>query len=171
MAIAAQAVVVGKISGVYGIKGWVRVFSYTEPRTNILHYRPWQLAWPDQSRHQCLDVLEGHSHGGGVVAQLAGIVDRDMARALMGADIYIARDQLPALPAGEYYWVDLIGLQVINTKEVPLGKISEVLATSANDVLVVQGERERLIPFVRPQIVVAIDTAARIVRVDWEAEY
>lgn len=160
----------GKVSGVFGVKGWVKVFSFTEPRENILRYSPWLLKKHGQTRE--IRVLEGQRHGNTVVAGLEGITDRDAAMALMGAEILISRRQLPAAAAGEYYWNDLIGLQVITTAGVSLGKVDHLLETGANDVLVVMdGETERLIPFLQQQTVLNIDLDAGLMTVDWDPDF
>ncbi len=161
--------VVGRVVGVFGIKGWVKVFSHTQPRENILRYDPWWLAEGDGWRRVAL--AGGQRHGKGLIAQVAGVADRDAAQALVGRDIAIDRAQLPALPEGEYYWSDLIGLQVYGTGGVPLGRVKELIETGAHDVLVVQGERERLIPWAVPQIVKAVDLAAGRIDVDWAPDY
>jgi 16S rRNA processing protein RimM len=105
------------------------------------------------------------------VAKLASVDDRDQARQLVGADIAVDRDQLPALAEGEYYWNDLIGFQVVTRDGEELGRVTGLMQTGANDVLVVGGERERLIPFIREQVVVAVDAPARRIEVDWEVDF
>lgn len=162
-------VTVGRISGVYGVQGWVRVFSHTEPRDNILEYNPWQLRLPEGWREVAL--LAGRAHGKGVIAQLDGCGDRDQAARWVGAEIAIRRDQLPATPAGEYYWRDLIGLRVVNAEGVDLGVVDHLLETGANDVLVVRGERERLIPYAPGAVITGVDLAAGELRVDWDADF
>src|SRR5690606_14411485 len=117
---------------VYGVKGWLRIYSYTEPRDNILQYNPWQLRLPDGWRS--VEVLAGRSHGKGVIAQLAGCEDRDQAARWVEAEIAVRRAQLPATPEGEYYWRDLVGLRVVNTEGEVLGVVDHLLETGANDV-------------------------------------
>lgn len=161
---------VGKISGVFGIKGWVKVFSFTGHRENIVRYSPWLLK--KNASTQTVEVLAGQLQGQSVVAQLKGINDRNAAEALMGWDIYIEYAQLPKLKNDEYYWSDLIGLEVENTEGIVLGIVESLLETGANDVLIVQGsERQHAIPFIRLQTVLDIDLAARKMRVDWDADF
>jgi 16S rRNA processing protein RimM len=160
---------VGKISGVFGVKGWVKVFSYTEPRENILSYKHWLLKKGSQDKS--VKAIGGQIQGKGVVAQIEGITDRDQALALMGWDVYISHDQLPALTKGEYYWTDLIGLDVENLEGFQLGKVDSLFETGANDILLVKGERERALPFIREQTVIAIDLAERKIIVDWDADF
>lgn len=162
-------VTVGRVSGVYGVKGWLRIYSYTEPRDNILQYNPWQLRLPDGWRS--VELLAGRSHGKGVIAQLAGCEDRDQAARWVDAEIAVRRAQLPATPEGEYYWRDLIGLRVVNTEGEALGVVDHLLETGAHDVLVVRGERERLIPYALGEVVTAVDLEAGELQVDWDADF
>lgn len=162
-------VILGRINGLYGIRGWVKVFSYTNPKTNILHYAPWQVH--DQNDWHPLTLCGGQAHGKGIIAQLTGYETRDQAAQLLGAEIAIERQQLPDLQAEEYYWTDLIGLQVINQDNIHLGQVAHLFATAANDVLVVNGERERLIPFLLDRTILEIDLTQRCLRVDWDAQF
>ncbi len=156
----------GRISGIYGVKGWIRVFSYTRPAENILNYPFWYLKHrDDETLHK---VREGRTQGKGLVVSLEGIEDRDTARLLVGADIYIERDQLPSLPEGEYYWTDLLGLQVINRQGQSLGEVVEILETGAHDVLVVKGEGRELIPWVWGTYLLDVDLEAGRITVDWQ---
>ncbi|WP_126455778.1 ribosome maturation factor RimM [Sulfuriflexus mobilis] len=167
--VAQNMIVVGKISGLYGVRGWCKVFSHTEPRDNILKYSPWYLrkdnAW------QAVEVVEGRQQGKGIIVHLQGCDDRDAAAALMGTEVAIKPEQRAGLAADEYYWSDLIGCQVETLDGVELGHIESMMETGANDVIVVAGERERLIPFVQGDVVVEVDTAARRVRVDWDPDF
>lgn len=160
----------GEISGVFGVKGLVKVFSFTEPRENIVRYSPWLLQKNDQSWE--VKVLSGQRHGNVVVAELENIGDRDAALALMGAKILIRKQQLPKPKPGEYYWADLIGLAVKTESGVMLGRVDHLLETGANDVLVVSdGEHERLIPFLQQQTVLQIDLDAGLMIVDWDPDF
>lgn len=162
-----RRVVLGRITGLYGVKGWVRVYSETEPREGILSYSPW-LIGQDLSERRLLD---GRRQGRGVVAHLEGCDDRDQAAELLGQEIAVWRHQLPPPRPDEFYWIDLEGLTVINRAGVELGLVSHLFATGANDVLVVRGERERLIPFVWEQVILEVDFAQRLIRVDWEPDF
>jgi len=160
----------GQISGVFGVKGWVKVFSYTQPRENILSYSPWFIR--KNEKLQEVKLIKGQRHGHAVVAALEGIEDRDAAMAWVGAEILISRQQLPKPPAGEYYWADLVGLTVKNTEGVFLGAVDHLLETGANDVLVVlDGERERLIPFLQQHTVIDVDLEQRLMIVDWDPDF
>lgn len=165
----ANPVVVGKIAALYGVRGWVKVFSHTDPRDNILRYQPWLVnisgAW------QTLEHAEGRIHQQGIVARLDGYDDRDSASALLGCEIAVRPEQLAVLSRGEYYWSELIGLKVVTTEGVSLGVVEKLLETGSNDVLVVQGERERLLPYLPGSVVIDVDKAAGVMRVDWDPEF
>ena len=160
---------VGKISGVFGVKGWLKIFSYTEPRENILTYSPWQLRKGEWCER--LEVSGGRRQGNALVAQLDGIEDREAAARLAGCQIFIEREQLPAAGGDEYYWTDLCGLKVFNRDGQELGVVDHLLETGANDVLVVTGERERLIPFLMGNTVIKVDLAAGCLHVDWDPDF
>lgn len=161
---------VGKISGVFGIKGWIKVFSFTAHREAILQYSPWLLK--RNSTTKVLEVVAGQLQNQLVVAQLKGIDDRNTAEALIGWEIFIDKSQLPPARQDEYYWSDLIGLQVENTEGVVLGVIDSLLETGANDVMIVQSEyRQHAIPFIQRQVVLEIDLATRKMHVDWDADF
>ena len=162
-------VTVGRISGVYGVKGWLRIYSHTEPRDNILNYNPWQLRLADGWRS--VELLDGRPQGKGVIAYLAGCDDRDQAARWVDTEIAVRRSQLPATQAGEYYWRDLIGLRVVTLDGEELGTVDHLLETGAHDVLVVQGQRERLIPYVLGDVISTVDLAAGELRVDWDPEF
>lgn len=160
---------IGRISGVYGLHGWVKVYSYTEPRENILAYSHWHVHTRGQWRP--MEVAEGRGHGKGVIARLAGCEDCDAASLLVGAEIAVTRKQLPPAGPGEYYWVDLEGLRVVTLSGIELGTVDHLFETGSNDVMVVKGERERLIPFIQGAVVVQVDLEHRIMRVDWDPEF
>ena len=165
-----QSIIVGEVSGVFGIKGWIKVYSFTEPRENILNYSPWVLRKGTDVKS--VEVVDGHLQGKAVVACLSGVHDRDVAASLSGYKISIDAAQLPEPDEGEYYWRDLIGLKVETEQGVSLGVVDYLLETGANDVLVVkEGDRERLIPFLQGQFVKNINLAAGLMIVDWDAEF
>lgn len=162
-------VVVGRVSGIYGIKGWVRVFSHTAPRHGILDYPVWYLKSREGWKRWTLSG--GQQQGKGVVAHLSGIDDRDIARQLMDQDIAVSRSDFPAVAEDEYYWADLEGLSVITREGVELGTVDCLMATGANDVLVVKGDRERLVPFIRDQVILNVDLEGGVLTVDWDPEF
>jgi len=160
----------GEISGVFGVKGWVKVFSHTSPRENILHYSPWQLKRKDQI--QQVKLRTGHRQGKGVVASLESLDNRDIATGYIGWEIWIKKSQLPVLATGEYYWTDLIGLQVETNQGVALGRVDSLMETGANDVLIVKDrQQERLIPFVFDQFIKTVDLTSKQIIVDWDPDF
>lgn len=163
-----RLITVGHISGVYGVHGWVKVFSHTEPRENILGYSPWHIRRAE--RWEPIALLDGRRQGKGVIARLEGCADREHARALIGAEIAVEREQFDETAPGEYYWADLVGLEVVTRDGVTLGRVDHLIETGANDVLVVAGERERLIPFVPDRYIVEVDVEGGRMVVDWAPE-
>jgi 16S rRNA processing protein RimM len=161
-----QPVILGRVVGLFGVRGWVKVHSYTEPREALLEYRGWLLG--RDGDWQPVEVAEGRQHGKGIVVRLQGIEDRDAAAELLGSDIGVDRDVLPEAEDGRYYWADLEGLTVVDRDGTELGKVAYLMATGANDVLVVDGPVERLIPFVPETVILDVDLAAGVIRVDWE---
>jgi 16S rRNA processing protein RimM len=161
-----QPVVLGRVSGLFGVRGWVKVYSYTEPREAVLNYDRWLLSVKDGWREAT--VAEGQRHGKTVIARIDGYVDRDEAAKLVGAEIGVPRNELPETARGEYYWSDLEGLAVVHRDGTELGKVDHLLETGANDVLVVRGEKERLIPFVMDKVVLGVDLDKGVIEVDWE---
>jgi 16S rRNA processing protein RimM len=167
-----RRVEVGRIVGLHGVRGGLRLESWTEPRTRIFQYRPWTLVMPTDEEREFAGA-RGEAHGKGLLAELPGIDDRDQAQALQGARIFVPRSVLPALAEGEYYWTDLEGLEVVTLDGTGLGRVSHVVATGANDVLVVRENsgRERLLPFVPGQYVKDVDLAAMRIVVDWDPDF
>lgn len=164
-----DVLIVGRINGLYGVRGWLRIFSYTEPRENIIHYSPWLIG--TEGRWRNVEVDDGRAQGKGVVVKLLGCDDRDAASLLIGQDIAIRRDQLEALASGEYYWADLEGLRVVTMNGIELGVVDHLFETGANDVVVVRGERERLLPFVQGDVIRKIDLQRGVMEVDWDPDF
>lgn len=159
----------GHISGVYGIQGWLKLISGTSPRHALLDFNPLYLQVGDT--WQELQVEAGQIHGKGLIIKFVGYDDRDLAARLVGCEVAVQREQLPDTNPNEYYWADLLGLRVMGLDDTDLGTVSSMLETGANDVLVVQGDRERLIPFVQGQIVKEVDLHTGFIRVDWDADF
>lgn len=164
-----ELISVGKISGVFGVKGWIKVYSFTDIRESILEYSPWLLMKAGNSK--TIEVADAAIQGKALIAQLKGINDRTSAEALVGWEIFIRPEQLPKLSEGEYYWSDLIGLNVETQEGVALGLIDGLLETGANDVMMVKGEKDRAIPFLQGQTILSIDLTARKMIVDWDPEF
>jgi 16S rRNA processing protein RimM len=164
-----RRVVLGKVGGLYGVRGWVRLWSFTDPVENLLDYRELELG--RGGRWETIRLAEGRRQGESLVARFEGCADRDQAAPLVGAELAVARDRLPAPAVGEFYWADLVGLEVVTTGGISLGRVDHMMATGANDVMVVAGERERLLPFVREQFVIEVDLAGGRIVVDWDPEF
>jgi 16S rRNA processing protein RimM len=162
-------VIVGTVAGVFGVKGWIKVRSETEPVSNILQYSPWYLKSEKNGEWSRYEVEQGQRHNKGLIAHLEGCDDRDVAAGLVGHQIAVDRSQLPETEEGEYYWSDLIGLVVENRQGRKLGTIRDLLATGANDVLVIRdGESEVLIPYVIGHYIDKVDLEQGKMFVDWE---
>ncbi|MEW8317180.1 MAG: ribosome maturation factor RimM [Candidatus Thiodiazotropha sp.] len=164
-----ELITMGRVSGLFGVRGWLKIYSHTSPREGITRYRDWYLRQGGGWRHY--RVAAGHRHGRGVVVQLEGIDDRDLAAPLIDCDIAVQREQLPALEPGEYYWTDLQGLRVVNLDGIELGVVSHLFETGANDVMVVRGERERLIPYTTGLAIREVDLEQGRILVDWDPEF
>lgn len=162
-----KPVVIGRISGLFGVRGWVKIHSFTDPREAILDYGNWLIGTGGEWRPMA--VAEGRPHGKTIVARFEGFEDRDDAAALVQAKIGIDRLQLPDTADGEYYWSDLEGLTVERKDGEVLGTVAYLLETGANDVLVVkEGDRETLIPFLMEKVIMDVDLARGVIRVDWD---
>ena len=162
-------ITLGKISGVFGIKGWVKVYSSTATREAILDYSSWLLKV--DAEWKAYTVINGQIQGKAIVAQLDGVDNRDLAERLVGCTVAIRREQLKPLRNNEYYWADLLGLEVVNTQGQAFGKVDSLFETGSNDVLVVQGERERLVPWIMHQVIQSVDLNEKRIVVDWDADF
>lgn len=163
-------VTLGRVTAAHGIQGWVKVVSDTSPRENIVRYSPWYLG-PAGGR-RAWEVRAGRLQGKGVVAKLGGCNDRDTAEGLVGYEIAVPRAQLPPTTVeGEFYWADLVGLRVETLDGVVLGQVERLFETGANDVIVVAGDRERLVPYLWQRVVREVDLKAGVMRVDWDPDF
>jgi len=164
-----EVLVMGRIASPFGVRGWLRVNAFTSVADNLLDYSPWYLKLKGQ--WQAVEPLAGRHHGKGLVVQLKLCHDRDAAAALTGTEVGIYRSQLPPVDADEYYWSDLIGMQVITHDDQVLGVVDHLLETGANDVIVVRGEQEYLVPYIRGQVVESVDLETRVIRVNWDPDF
>lgn len=162
-------IVLGQVSGLFGVKGWVKIFSYTDPREAILDYRDCLLGSTDNWSKA--EIAEGQLHGKAVIVRFAGVSDREEAAAIIGREVAVSRDRLPQPDAGEYYWADLEGLAVLDPDGEKLGVVSKILATGSNDVLVVQGDKEILIPFLMNDVIISVDLEKGEIVAAWEADW
>ncbi len=165
----ADWVVVGRFGRAHGIKGFITVHSFTEPRDNILQYKDWHVRIANQ--WQPLKIVHLESTDKSILAQIEGYHEREQVTRLTNVDIAVRRNQLPPLKPGEYYWHELVGMQVINQQGQPFGTVIEILPTGAHDVLVVEGEKRHLIPYLPGQFVMNVDPSQQIITVDWDLDF
>jgi 16S rRNA processing protein RimM len=165
---AENLVIMGRIVAPYGVQGWVKVLPDTEALDGLLDYQTWQIGKDDDWKS--IELKSGKLHNDVLVVKLEGINDRDAAFACKGLQVAVPRDLLPELDDSEYYWSDLIGLAVKNQQGVEFGQIVDVFETGANDVIVVKGEIERLIPFAE-QTIIEVDIKQQTMLVDWDKDY
>lgn len=160
-------IIIGKIGAPYGVKGWVKIQSFTDPLENILHYQTWFLADKEQLwKEVATDSRE--VHGQSLMAKFSGINSPEEARLLTGKLIAISREQLLPLKKDEYYWSDLQGLAVINKEGAKLGVVTSLMETGANDVLIVKGEKEFAVPYITGKYILSVNLERREITVDWE---
>ncbi len=169
-----EMLVVGKITGCYGIKGWVKIHPYTQTPENFLEFGGWQLQRRGVFEPVKFDVIK--RQGRGLVAHIAGVDERTLAESYRGLELAVPETTLPALPEGEYYWRDLQGLQVwcqVGGDRILFGTVDYLIETGANDVLVVKASegsvdtRERLIPYLPGSTVIRVDLEEALIEVDW----
>jgi len=160
-------IILGRLGTVHGVQGWIKLHSFTHPSSNILnHIQDWQIKDPQWTP---LPIEKHKAHGDGYVIKIKGIDDREIAKRFTNKDIAIERDLLPETQPNEYYWSDLEGLSVITQEGVTLGKIDHLMNSGANDILVVKGDRKRLLPFLK-HVIVKVDMEAQQIIVDWNPE-
>jgi len=160
-------IIIGKIGAPYGVKGWVKIQSFTDPMENILDYQPWFIAGKN-GRWQEIATEDRQIHGQGIMAKFVGIDTPEEVRLLTGKTIAMTREQLPTLKKDEFYWSDLIGLTVISKEGVAVGKVTGLIETGSNDVLIVKGEKEFAVPYLLGKTVLSVDLDKREIHVDWE---
>lgn len=159
----------GRVGAPHGVRGWSQCWSFTDPPQNLLQHRRFEAT--RRGQRQVLEVADSRMQGERVLLRFADVDDRDAAARLTGFELAVPRAVLDAAPAGSWYWHDLVGLAVVTVDGTPLGRVDHLIGTGVHDVLVVQGERERLIPFALPQVVKKVDLDAGCIEVDWDAEY
>ena len=165
-----RRILLGRIVGAFGIRGQIKIESWTEPRDAIFRYQPWILRDALGNERQ-FDGARGKESGKHLVATFPEVTDRDVVEAMRGTDIYVLRSALPPPKAGEFYWIDLEGFRVVNLEGVDFGTVSHLFSTGANDVLSVRGDRERMVPFVEPDFVKSIDFDGGLITVDWDPDF
>jgi 16S rRNA processing protein RimM len=159
----------GRVTAPFGVKGWVKIYALTAPATNLCDYSVWWLGREGDWRET--KVVAARAHGSALIAQLEGVADRDAAATLKGMIIAVPRAQLPPVAEDEFYWADLIGLRVLNAQQHEFGRVTRIVQTGANDVLVVDADgHETLIPFIA-DVIRAVDLATGVIRVEWGRDY
>lgn len=171
-----EKIVVGRLGAVYGIKGWLKVSSFTDDPENIFSYNPWTVG--QGKLWQTVNIVEWRRHNKGLIVKLEDVDVREKAQLLTGMDICVSPEQFPDLSEDEFYWRDLVGLAVVNTAGYKMGTVKSLLETGSNDVLVVKANandafsiNERLIPLVEDQVIKSIDLDAKLITVDWDADF
>ncbi|WP_367680298.1 ribosome maturation factor RimM [Candidatus Fukatsuia anoeciicola] len=171
-----QPIILGKIGSVYGIHGWLRVFSYTENTNNIFNYKPWFVQ--QEREWQYIELENWKCHNQDFIIKIKNINNRETASQLTNSKIIVDTLHLPTLSNGEYYWKDLIGCQIVTTHGYQLGKIINIIETGSNDVMIVKanlkdafGIKKRLIPYLDGQVIKQVDIIAQRIEVDWEPDF
>ena len=164
-----KLVTLGRVSGLLGVKGWLKIFSYTDPRDSIVDFETWVLRIGNDE--QTVELEGSRKHARTVAVKLKAIDDRDQAQTLVGADIAVERDALAPCQPGEFYWADLQGSAVVTVQGEPLGRLDYLFETGGHDVMVVIGDRQRLIPFVQGKVVREVRLEQRLIVVDWDPTY
>lgn len=170
----AETLVVGKVGAPYGVQGWIKVNSYTDELSGIFEYAPWFIGDENQAFH----VEKWRIHKNGLVAKLDGIDDRDGADRIKNLEISINIEQLPALDGDDFYWRELVGMEVKTVKGYHLGSVKEMFATGSNDVMLVDanpndafGKKQRMIPYLYDQVVIEVNRESKLITVDWEPDF
>jgi 16S rRNA processing protein RimM len=163
-------IVVGRFGRTHGVVGWLNVYSFTYPKENILRFSPWLIQKNQNNVWQVAAIEKSAQKGTSFLVKLRDCNTPEIARNYANLDIAVYREQLPKLANNEYYWVDLLGLKVVNQRGVVFGFVEELMATGSNDVLVVKGEKKRLIPYIS-KVVLKVSLLDKVIIVDWEAEY
>ena len=162
-----KKILVGKISNPHGIKGWVKVISFTDPIDNILSYKKWTISDNETEKTYCLE--DSRIQGNKIVIKLEGVNNRDDADLLKNLQIEINRSDLPKLEENSYYWEDLVDFNVINIKGMHVGKVDSLFRTGSNDVLVIINETKQrlLVPFIMEEVIKYVDLAKELISIDW----
>ena len=161
-----EMVAVGRIGSPFGVRGWLKVKSFTEPLDNIINYQPWLLSI--KGKQVTVRVLDGKIHGSTILAKIEGCDDRDQALGFVNAEIYVRRDQFAELEEGEYYWSDLIGLTVIKADGHKLGIVDNLFSTGANDIMLVKGDKDYYVPFIMNNTVISVSLKTGTIQINWD---
>ncbi|MBI2786212.1 MAG: ribosome maturation factor RimM [Legionella longbeachae] len=162
-------IVIARFGRPHGIKGFVTVHSFTEPRENVLNYADWHACM--NNKWQPIKLLHAEVQNKSIIVQVEGYPDRELVAQLTNIEIAVQQAQLKNLAPGEYYWHQLIGMNVTNQKGELLGKVVEIIPTGANDVLVVEGNKRYLIPYLPDQFILEINPDQQVITVDWDVDF
>ena len=162
-------IIIGRLGAAHGVQGWMKLHSFTQPKENIFSYHPWLIQI--NSRWETVNNITSRQQGSGFIVKLPKLVNRDQAQEYTNTDIAINRAQLPELGENEFYWSDLQGLTAINESGIILGTVDHLIETGANDVLVIKGKKEHLIPYLLGQFVKKVDLLEKTIHVDWDPEF
>ena len=165
-----KKIYLGKITGAHGIKGWLKIRSFSSPLENILKYPQWIIN--NQGEEDFYSIEQGRKQNNKIVVKLEKIDDRNTAESLINSKIQILRSDLPKLSNENYYWSDLVGLSVLNSEDKVIGKIESLIETGANDVMVVNTSKDEriLIPFVMHEIIKEVNVDLNYIKIDWPIE-
>lgn len=164
-----QWVIVGRFGRPHGVKGFITLHSFTEPKENILGYNDWHMFIDNQ--WQPVQLLCAEVRNKAIIATVEGYPERDSVALLTNVDVAVSKKQLAALKAGEYYWHELIGMQVINQQGEQFGEVTEVMPTGSNDVLIVEGDKRHLIPYLPGECIISISGEQNLITVDWDVDF
>lgn len=165
----ANWVVVGRFGRPHGVKGFITIQSFTEPRDNILRYTDWHVLL--NNTWTPIKILSVEVHNKAIIAKVEGYPERELVACLTNVEIVVDKEQLAALEPGEYYWHQLVGMRVVNQKGDSFGIVTEIMPTGSNDVLVVQGEKRHLIPYLPDQFIIEINDGQKVITVDWDLDF
>lgn len=171
-----EPVVLGKLGSCHGIKGWLKITTYTDSVEGIFDYSPWLIK--EQGEWREVKVTQWRFQGKAVIAELEGVTTREQAQMLTNCEIAVPAEDMLDLPVDEFYWRDLIGCEVVNINGYNMGKVQQIVETGSNDVLLVKanakdgfGKVERMIPFVTEQFIQSVDISAKQILVDWDPDF
>jgi 16S rRNA processing protein RimM len=176
MSSASDILIIGSIGAPYGVKGWVKINSFTQNKDSIFDYAPWNIKL-EHGANQVIKVEQWRSHAKSLVAKLESVEDRNAAELIKNAQISIESSELPELD-NDFYWKDLIGMQVVTDKGYEMGVVKDMFETGANDVMLVKakindafGQKERLLPFLHDSVVLSVNKDGNIITVDWDPAF
>ncbi|KTD05691.1 ribosome maturation factor RimM [Fluoribacter gormanii] len=162
-------IIIARFGRPHGVKGFVTVHSFTEPRDNVLKYENWHAFI--NNKWQPIKLLRAEVQNKSIIAQIEGYPERELVAQLTNIEIAVRQEQLEKLEPGEYYWHQLIGMNVINQQGKSFGKVIEIIPTGANDVLVVEGNKRHLIPYLPGKFILDVDANQQLITVDWDMDF